>query len=133
MKREIEIRASLVQDWDDCLTAAAEMVAEREGVEEWQVSAQWTDDDRETITVTVDQPDEDCYRVRDARGEGFSIGVEGDAVFAVVDALEKAGAEIVQRAWTDDSIAVVVTPAGRRIGIGYKNGPWNGPWACYLD
>lgn len=53
-KRTVEIQASKVQDHDDCLAAACEIVAAREGVEDWQVSARWTDEERESITVTID-------------------------------------------------------------------------------
>ena len=52
-KRTVEIQASKVQDADDCLAAAEQLVTEREGLEDWQVSARWTDEDRESITVTV--------------------------------------------------------------------------------
>jgi len=54
-KRTVEIQASKVEDHDDCLAAAAAIVAEREGLEDWQVSARWTDEDRETITVMVQE------------------------------------------------------------------------------
>jgi hypothetical protein len=50
---EIEVDAREVADHDDCLEAAAQLVAARERVERWQVQARWTDDDRDSITVTI--------------------------------------------------------------------------------
>lgn len=42
-------------DHDDCLTAAAEEFAEENGLEYWEVTAAWEDDQRDVIVITSDE------------------------------------------------------------------------------
>jgi len=49
----IEISSKVYEDLDDCLSAAAEDYASDHGLESWQVTAEWQDDEREVIVLTV--------------------------------------------------------------------------------
>ena len=49
----ILLRASDYEDYDDSLSAAEMDVAEDYGIEEWEVVAEWADDSREQIRVTI--------------------------------------------------------------------------------
>ena len=52
-KRTVTVRASEVESEDNCLYAAEDLVARNERLQDWQTAAAWTDDDRDTITVTI--------------------------------------------------------------------------------
>lgn len=49
----IRIPAARYEDCDDCLTAAANDVAEERGLKGWDLSPRWEDDERDTILVDV--------------------------------------------------------------------------------
>lgn len=51
----IEIDVAADPDEDDCLAAAArEWASERDGLQGWDLSPRWTDEDtRETVTLTI--------------------------------------------------------------------------------
>jgi hypothetical protein len=52
--RTIEINARAYEDCDDCLTAAAQDVADDLGLETWQVTAEWDDEiERDWIIVHI--------------------------------------------------------------------------------
>lgn len=54
MKYEtIEIEASQYQDEDDCLSAAASDIAAERGLEGYDLSPRWADDQRDVILVDV--------------------------------------------------------------------------------
>jgi hypothetical protein len=56
--REITVPAN--PDLDDCLTGAAEAyVADHPEARGWDLSPRWTDDERETVTLTVPVLDSD--------------------------------------------------------------------------
>ena len=50
---QITVNAAQYADWDDCLRAAAFKYAADCGIPVWMVSAQWADDQREQITLTI--------------------------------------------------------------------------------
>lgn len=49
----IRIPAARYEDYDDCLTAAANDVAEERGLQGWDLSPRWEDDERDTILIDV--------------------------------------------------------------------------------
>ena len=49
----IRIDARRYEDHDDCLTAAAADVARERGLEGWDLSPRWADDQRDTILLDV--------------------------------------------------------------------------------
>lgn len=51
--KTIEIDAKRYEDSDTCLTDCAADVARERGLESWQIEAEWADDNRETIVVTI--------------------------------------------------------------------------------
>jgi hypothetical protein len=53
----LRIAAKKYQDFDDCLTAAAEDVAEERGLQGWDLNARWEDEQRDVILIDV--PDEE--------------------------------------------------------------------------
>jgi hypothetical protein len=50
---DIEVDASKYEDFDDCLAAATSEYARANGLEDWQISARWLDDQRDVIVLTV--------------------------------------------------------------------------------
>jgi hypothetical protein len=49
----ITLNSKSYEDHDDCLAAAASDVASEYGLPAWRVDADWGDEDRETIVVTL--------------------------------------------------------------------------------
>lgn len=52
-KLRIFVATKRYEDEDDCLAAAARDVAAERGIETWQVSADWQDNERDVIEITV--------------------------------------------------------------------------------
>lgn len=53
-KTEIRKPASKYEDHDDCLTAASEDVAREMGLETWQCTARWADEQRDEIVIVIE-------------------------------------------------------------------------------
>lgn len=53
MSKVISVKAKQYEDYDDSLQAAADEVAERLGLQGWDLDARWADDDRDSILLTV--------------------------------------------------------------------------------
>ena len=49
----LHIPAELFADHDDCLRAAADAVAAKLGLERWDLSPRWADDQRDEILLDV--------------------------------------------------------------------------------
>jgi hypothetical protein len=49
----IRIDASRYEDSDDCLRTAADAIATDRGLEGWDLSPRWEDDQRDTVLVDV--------------------------------------------------------------------------------
>lgn len=57
MSQKITIPAVKYEDYDDCLSAAADEYAKQHGLEGWDLDPKWEDDQRDMIVLTV--PNED--------------------------------------------------------------------------
>jgi hypothetical protein len=53
MPRTIEVDAKQYEDYDDCLKAAADDFAATHSCQGWDLEPRWTDDERNTIALTV--------------------------------------------------------------------------------
>ena len=49
----IRVSAAKYQDKENCLMAAAQELAEEFELQEWEVAAEWEDDERNVIVLTV--------------------------------------------------------------------------------
>ena len=49
----LRIPASKYESFDDCLSAAADDVAEERGLQGWELNARWEDDQRDIILIDV--------------------------------------------------------------------------------
>lgn len=53
MSKEIVIDAKRYEDFDDCLSAAADDYAAKHGLEGWDLAPRWADEQRDEILLTV--------------------------------------------------------------------------------
>lgn len=119
------IAAARYADHDDCLEAARSDYAATNGLEDWHVEADWAEDSREEIVLTVDSLA--LYRARTATGEA----PEQDDVDEAAEALAADGGEVLHPQRTTDQIAIVRTAEGAIVGIG-GDGSGGAAWAVEL-
>ena len=84
---KIQIAAARYADYADCLTAAADECAEEHGLQGWDLSPRWADEQRDTIVLTVPAmpaalTDDGQAAVREFVGRHGKPGTNTDAWFS---------------------------------------------------
>lgn len=100
----IKIDARLYEDYDDCLTAAAADVAAERGLQGWDLSPRWEDDQHDMILLDVPMSERDMADAADLvlceSPDGWSLHAPGSTDEQIASGAAPALAD---GPWTDET------------------------------